>query len=198
MAKAKKPASAPKKKTTAAKSAKPAAKKPAAAKPAAKSAKPATKAAAKPATRAAAAAKPAAPEKKMPAKKPAVKKPAAKPMQPTGTPLIDTNLVAQNAAAMLLNRDVLESATPPAAPAAAAQPAQPQQAGAAPAKESAAFKNLKDQLAKPKPAALSSLFGPTGQQKKTGGNPFDLHQQKGHAQTFGGINKAGVPRRTNG
>jgi hypothetical protein len=130
-----------------------------------------------------AAAAPAAP-KKTPAKKaPATaatsKKSASAPdaAAPT-TPLIDTGLAAQNAAAMLLNR--------PAAPTA------PQ-----PNKESSAFKSLKDQLAKPKPTGLSNLFGPTADQKKAAGH-FNLHQQKGHAQTFGGLNKAGVPRRTNG
>ena len=126
--------------------------------------------------------KPAA-EKAAPAKKAPVKAGGKKvaPARAGGasTPLIDTGLAAQNAAAMLVNR--------PAGPAAAPQ------AG----KESSAFKNLKDQLAKPKPSGLSNLFGPTGDQKKAAGH-FNLHQQKGHNQTFGGMNKAGVPRRTNG
>jgi hypothetical protein len=120
-------------------------------------------------------------EKKAPAKKAPVKAAAGKKSAPTpvaGTPLVDTALAAQNAAAMLLNR--------PATPAASQ-----------PSKESSAFKNLKDQLAKPKPSGLSNLFGPTGDPKKAGGH-FNLHQQKGHNQTFGGLNKAGVPRRTNG
>jgi hypothetical protein len=119
------------------------------------------------------------PAKKAPAKAAAGKKSAASPI--AGTPLVDTALAAQNAAAMLLNR--------PATPTGNA-PAQPN-------KESSAFKSLKDQLAKPKPAGLSNLFGPTGDQKKAAGH-FNLHQQKGHNQTFGGLNKAGVPRRTNG
>jgi hypothetical protein len=170
MAKAKKTESkeTPKKKTPA---------KPKAAAPKATKAKaPATKAA-----------KPAAPaaEKKTPAKKAPVKaaarKPTPAPAAGLSTPLIDTSLAAQTAAAMLLNR--------PAAPAA---PAAPQAS-----KESSAFKNLKDQLAKPKPTGLSNLFGPTADQKKAAGH-FNLHQQKGHNQTFGGLNKAGVPRRTNG
>ena len=62
-------------------------------------------------------------------------------------PLIDTDLAAQNAAAMLLNRPASEGA--------------PSGTGDS-AKESAAFKNLKDQIAKPKPASLSNLFGPSG------------------------------------
>jgi hypothetical protein len=95
-------------------------------------------------------------------------------------PTIDTNLAAQTAAAMVRNRPATEGA-----------------GHAEPGKESSAFKNLKDQLAKPKPAGLSNLFGPTGDQKKGGGH-FNLHQQRGHNQTFGGMNKTGVPRRTNG
>jgi hypothetical protein len=137
------------------------------------------------ATKAKASAKEASPvpaaEKKTPAKKAPTKATAKKSAPAAGaptTPLIDTGLAAQNAAAMLLNR--------PAAPTA------PQ-----PNKESSAFKSLKDQLAKPKPTGLSNLFGPTADQKKAAGH-FNLHQQKGHAQTFGGLNKAGVPRRTNG
>jgi hypothetical protein len=94
--------------------------------------------------------------------------------------MIDTNLAAQTAAAMLLNRPAAEGA-----------------ANTEPGKESSTFKNLKDQLAKPKPSGLSGLFGPTGDQKKGGGH-FNLNQQKGHNQTFGGMNKTGVPRRTNG
>jgi hypothetical protein len=94
--------------------------------------------------------------------------------------MIDTNLAAQTAAAMLLNRPAAEGA-----------------AHTEPGKESSTFKNLKDQLAKPKPSGLSNLFGPTGDQKKGSGH-FNLNQQKGHNQTFGGMNKTGVPRRTNG
>lgn len=145
--------------------------KPKAAPKATKAKAPAAEAAAAPAT------EKKAPAKKAPAKA-AAKKSAPAPTATGSTPLIDTGLAAQNAAAMLLNR--------PAAPAA------PQ-----PNKESSAFKNLKDQLAKPKPTGLSNLFGPAADQKKAAGH-FNLHQQKGHNQTFGGLNKSGVPRRTNG
>lgn len=96
-------------------------------------------------------------------------------------PMIDTNLVAESAAKMLLAR-----------PGEATEQAAPQGN-----KESSTFKNLKEQLAKPKPAALSNLFGHGGGEKKFGNQNF-MNQQKGHNQTFGGINKAGVPRRTNG
>ena len=120
----------------------------------------------------AASAKAAAPKKPAAAAKKAPAAPAA------GLPMIDTNLAAQAAASMLLNRPTLEGAS-------------------APAKESSTFKNLKEQIAHPKPTGLGNLFGPTGDQKKSGGH-FSIHQDKGHNQTFGGMNKTGVPRRTNG
>jgi hypothetical protein len=111
------------------------------------------------------------------------KKLAAKKLSPGSTgggmPMIDTNLAAQTAAAMLANRDMVENANAPAK------------------EESSTFKNLKEQLAKPKPTGLGGLFGPTGDQKKSG-SQFNPNQQRGHNQTFGGFNKAGVPRRTNG
>lgn len=115
------------------------------------------------------------------AKKTAATK-AAAPAQPAGVPLIDTNLAAQSAAKMLLNRAVAGDA-----PTAAAQPG----------KESSTFKNLKDQLAKPKPAGLSHILGPTVDAKKSASN-FLNQQRGGHNQTQGGFNKTGVPRRTNG
>jgi hypothetical protein len=106
-------------------------------------------------------------------------------------PLFDTNLVAQNAAAMVLHHDIAEGV-------AEAQQAEQNQTGGAAKHESSTFKQLKEQLAHPKPAALSHLLGTNGGQKKSGGGPGFLNQQKGHNQTFGGFNKAGVPRRTNG
>jgi hypothetical protein len=136
----------------------------------------------KAATTKAVSAKPAA-TKAAPAKKAAPKKASvAAAATSTSMPLIDTDLAAQNAAAMLLNRPASEGATSGTGDS---------------AKESATFKNLKDQLANPKPASLSNLFGPSSDQKKSGGH-FNLNQQKGHNQTFGGMNKTGVPRRTNG
>ena len=136
----------------------------------------------KAATTKAVSAKPAA-TKAAPAKKAAPKKASvAAAAASTSMPLIDTDIAAQNAAAMLLNRPASEGATSGTGDS---------------AKESATFKNLKDQLANPKPASLSNLFGPSGDQKKSGGH-FNLNQQKGHNQTFGGMNKTGVPRRTNG
>jgi hypothetical protein len=138
-------------------------------------AKPAS-AAAKPVTKAVAANAPIA-------KKPLGKKAPA--IAPPGMLTIDTNLAAQNAAAMVFNRPVVEGSG-----GASSLPEQP-------AKESSTFKNLKDQLANPKPTGLGNLFGSAGDQKKSGGH-FNPHQEKGHNQTFGGMNKTGVPRRTNG
>lgn len=134
-----------------------------------KAAKPEPKSTAKaPAPKAAAKSEPA---KKAPAKKPAATTASA--------PAIDTSLAAQAAASMLVHRDSIENA-------------------AAPKKEeSAAFKNLKDQLAKPKPASLSHLLGGGAAAKKAGPH-FNLNQQRGHNQTFNAFNKTGVPRRTNG
>lgn len=109
-------------------------------------------------------------------KKPVAKKaPAASP----STPAIDTSLAAQAAASMLVHRDMIESATEPKK------------------EESSTFKNLKDQLAKPKPASLSHLLG-GGAAAKKAGPQFNLNQQRGHNQTFNAFNKTGVPRRTNG
>ena len=62
--------------------------------------------------------------------------------------------------------------------------------------ETSTFKNLKDQLAKPKPAGMGHILGTTGEQKK--GPSHFMNQQRGHNQTYGGFNKTGVPRRTNG
>jgi hypothetical protein len=126
--------------------------------------------------------KTAATAEKKPAagKKGAAKKAPAPAAQPVGVPLVDTSLAAQNAARMLLNRPAEGAAT----------------AGGA-GKESAAFKSMKEQLAKPKPTGLSGLFGAGGGEKKSSSHNI-LNQQKGHNQTFGGMNKAGVPRRTNG
>jgi DnaK suppressor protein len=159
-------------------------KKPAAA---AKAKAPAEKAT--PAAKTAEAKKPATPakaaEEKKPVAKPAGKKaPAVKatsPAQPAGVPMIDTNFAAQSAAKALLNRAISGGGA-----------AQAAQGG----KESASFKNFKDQIAKPKSASLSNLLGPAVDAKKSASTFLD--QQRGHNQTQGGFNKTGVPRRTNG
>lgn len=114
--------------------------------------------------------------------KPAAKAEAprkAAPKKSPAAPVIDTSLAAQAAATMLVNRDMIESAAEPKK------------------EESSTFKNLKDQLARPKPASLSHLLG-GGAAAKKAGPQFNMNQQKGHNQTFNAFNKTGVPRRTNG
>lgn len=127
------------------------------------------------------------------AKKPAAKaaaKPAAKTPTKAGStgagagavPMVDTNLAAQAAAKMLLNRASGNAAN---------------DAGA-PKKESGAFKQLKESLNKPNLGNLGGAAGPLGQQKH-GNLPHQFQQQKGHNQTFGAdVNRTGVPRRTPG
>ena len=112
------------------------------------------------------------------------KKPATGAPQ---TPLIDTNLAASAAAAMIGNRAAAGGAT--GAQGGADQPAK---------KESAAFKSLKDSLSKPASQGLGGNFGNIGAQKKSGQN-FGGGKQVGRNQTFGAdVNRAGVPRRTGG
>ncbi len=137
-------------------------------------------------------------EKNTAAKKPAA---AAKGKSPAGggakkaakgaatgapqTPMIDTNLAASNAAAMIGNRGV----TGGTAQGSASQPAK---------KESASFKNLKDSLSRPASQGLGGSFGNIGAQKKSGQN-FGGGKQVGRNQTFGAdVNRTGVPRRTGG
>jgi hypothetical protein len=116
-----------------------------------------------------------------PVKKAAAKKPSAPAA--TGAPLIDTNLAASAAAAMILNRAVTGAGGAPAQPA---------------KKESASFKNLKDSLSKPTSQGLVGNFGNIGAQKKSGQN-FGGGKQVGRNQTFGAdVNRTGVPRRTGG
>lgn len=101
-------------------------------------------------------------------------------------PMIDTNLAASAAAAMILNRAVTGGGH---AQAGAVQPAK---------KESAAFKNLKDSLNKPASQGLGNTFGNIGTQKKSGQN-FGGGKQVGRNQTFGAdVNRTGLPRRTGG
>ncbi|HET6248502.1 MAG TPA: hypothetical protein VFE47_12440 [Tepidisphaeraceae bacterium] len=120
----------------------------------------------------AAAAKPAK-KKKAPAK-------AAAPAQ-TAEPMIDTNLAAAMAAKRLVNREELAAA------------------GNAPHTESAAFKQMKENLHKPTgqntPGFLQTPMGG----KKFNNSVPGRHQQLGRNQTFGAdVNRTGVPRRTGG
>jgi hypothetical protein len=123
-------------------------------------------------------------------KAPAVKKPAAAAGKPAksgataggsggGTPMVDTNLAAQAAAKMLMNRAVGGPAS------------------TTPQKESGAFKQMKDALNKPQ---ISGPGGPvTGGGHHRSNLPHQFQKQKGHNQTFGAdVNRTGVPRRTPG
>jgi hypothetical protein len=119
------------------------------------------------------------------AKAPAAKKQASSGAAPQA-PMIDTNLAASAAAAMILNR----AATSGAAPNASGQPAAK--------KESSSFKNLKDSLNKPASQSLGGTFGNIAGQKKSN-LPLGGGKQVGRNQTFGAdVNRAGVPRRTGG
>jgi hypothetical protein len=114
--------------------------------------------------------------------KAAPKKAATKSSAPTGTPLIDTSLVAQTAAAMIGNRAVIGSGP---------------SSGKA---ESSTFKNLKESLNKPGGSALNSiLHSTTNPGAKKSNQPFGGNKQSGHSQTFGAdVNRTNVPRRTAG
>ena len=125
-------------------------------------------------------AKPAA-KKAAPAKKKSTASAA-----PQGTPLVDTNLAAQNAARML---------------AAGAHAKQSQQQSARPQQksESSLFKQMKAGLNKPAAGAMGGLLDKSGGplQKKPN-QPFG-GKQVGHNQTFGAdATRTGVPRRTPG
>lgn len=103
---------------------------------------------------------------------------------PSDMPSIDTSLAAASAARMLGNRNLLGPATPPA------------EAGLG--QESAAFKQLKQNLNKPKLSdnLLDSTGGDIGQKRPN--LPHQFQRQVGHNQTIGHFNKTGVPRRTPG
>jgi hypothetical protein len=131
----------------------------------------------------AAAEAPEAAQKPAGAKKPAKQtKPSTSPMQ---TPLIDTGLAAQTAAAMIANRGANAAA-----------------ASTGGSQESSSFKSFKEGLNKPSIAGLGGILGTGGGQKKLG-NTFGGKQSTGPGaarnQTFGAdVNRAGVPRRTGG
>src|SRR5439155_3599713 len=109
------------------------------------------------------------------------KAPARKPASAAGSPLIDTNLAAQSAARMLLNRATNMPIN-----------TMPQK------KESSTFKQMKDSIAKPHLASMDSMLNSTA---TPGAQPHLPHQtnQKGHSQTYNAdVTRTGVPRRTPG
>jgi hypothetical protein len=130
--------------------------------------------------------KPPAKQAEAPAAAPAKKvaapsKPAA--AAPANSPLIDTSIAANTAAALIANKAAKSSGGSAATP---------------PKKESAAFKQLKAGLNKPSAGAMGGAFGIAGQQKKSH-LPHAGGKQVGHNQTFGAdVNRTGVPRRTPG
>jgi hypothetical protein len=106
-------------------------------------------------------------------KEPTAKKPAAT------SPLIDTSLAAQAAARMVAHGA-----------------AAPSPAGEQP--ETAAFKKLKESLAKPTSTGVANFLQNTAPVKKSG-QPFGQQNQMRRGQTFGAdVNRSGVPRRTGG
>jgi hypothetical protein len=114
------------------------------------------------------------------------KKPAkSKPVLPISAPMIDTGLAAESAA---------KRVAAGFAPSAAAG------IGNMPARESAAFKNLKQSMSKPASAGLANLLDQTaGPAPKKPNLPFHGGKQVGRNQTFGAdVNRSGVPRRTGG
>jgi hypothetical protein len=117
----------------------------------------------------------------------AKKKAPAKPMKPApapGTPMIDTSLAAENAARMLAARA----------------------AGAIPAaggdqKETALFKHMKENVARPHAASVDSLLNSTASSSsRKSAQPFITGgKQVGQNQTFGAdVSRRNLPRRTGG
>jgi hypothetical protein len=137
----------------------------------------------KPATKSASASHSAGAAKK-PEKSAKSHKTSSASSTPLGAPLIDTNLAAQTAAAMVARKFVAGGGSDPQK-----------------SSESAAFKNLKDSVNKPSLGGLGGILGTGGGEKKftpnfggSKGGPAG-----GRNQTFGAdVTRTGVPRRTNG
>jgi hypothetical protein len=117
-------------------------------------------------------------EKAAAPKAPARKK--SKPAPPRGSPLVDTNLAAQTAARLI-----------------AAKPAASAEVGK---KQSSAFRQLKDSLAKGHATGVQSVLNNTmAPGAKKSSLPFASGKQVGHNQTFGSdASRNFVPRRTSG
>jgi hypothetical protein len=111
-----------------------------------------------------------------------------KPAAP-GAPHIDTALAAQTAARFV---GAKRTSTPPATPAAGE------------ARESAAFKSLKQTVNQPVNSGLSNILDKAGgstqrQQNQPAFGGYQSGRTVGRNQTFGAdVNRAGVPRRTGG
>ena len=112
---------------------------------------------------------------------PKKKSAAKKPQQASGPPIIDTALAASNAAMMIGNKGAGSGA-----------------GNAPPRKESAAFKQLKEGLARPHSQVVGNLLDSTAGQKKSN-LPFGGMKQVGRNQTYGAdVTRSGVPRRNAG
>ena len=111
----------------------------------------------------------------------AKKKSESKPASKSGSePLIDTNAAANAAAALIGSKLAAASG------------------GAAPQKESAAFKQLKAGLNKPSAGALGGAFAVPNKHKKSN-QAFGGGKQIGQQNTRGtDATRSGVPRRTAG
>jgi len=133
-----------------------------------------------------------APAQSTPAAGAAKKKtPGAKSAAPTGAPLVDTNLAAAAAA-----KRVAAGLAPAMGAAAGAVAA----GSAAPVRESATFKHLKDSMNKSSTTGLAGILDKTaGPAQKHSTTPFHGGKQLGRNQVFGAdVNRSGVPRRTGG
>src|SRR5688572_8897680 len=128
-----------------------------------------------------------------PAKKPAAEKKAGKSAKRSAAakgepaPMIDTDLAAQTAAAMVANRAAIGTS----------------QSSGSQKPESSSFKSLKESLNKPSAGGLGGILGTgTGNKKFSpgfGGPKQGGPGAGGRNQTFGAdVNRSGVPRRTSG
>jgi hypothetical protein len=125
----------------------------------------------------------ASPAKKA-AKSPAKAKAPAKAAAPAATPMVNTSLAAESAARMIGAKASGFGAS----------------SATSDKKETSAFKQLKQAMAKPHGASVGNMLNSTTSQaaKKTS-MPFQSGKQVGHNQTFGAdVSRSGVPRRTGG
>ena len=109
--------------------------------------------------------------------------PIAKPAAPAApaVPMIDTNLAASTAAKLIARKDERGAAA---------------SSGSG---ESAAFKQLKENMHRPVGGTVPSFLQDVAPSKKFNNSVPNRNKQVGHNQTFGAdVNRTGVPRRTGG
>jgi hypothetical protein len=96
-------------------------------------------------------------------------------------PVIDTSLAASTAARLVVHKDDIAAASTPASG------------------ESAAFKQLKENLHRPAGSTVPSFLQDAAPTRKFNNSVPGRNKQIGHNQTFGAdVNRTGVPRRTGG